>query len=62
MKRPTNGLTPAQLPLFLYQLYHTLAPGLTRWYGAAARSVASTARRFTLSPLGSMGLMYLRTA
>jgi len=32
---------------------------LTRWKGAAARSVASTARRFTLSPLGNMGLMYL---
>mmetsp|Transcript_36323 Transcript_36323/g.77462 ORF Transcript_36323/g.77462 Transcript_36323/m.77462 type:complete len:279 (+) Transcript_36323:212-1048(+) len=29
-----------------------------RWYGADARSVASTARRTTL-PLGSMGLMYL---
>jgi hypothetical protein len=33
---------------------------LTRWKGAAARSVASTARRFTLSPLGIMGLMYLQ--
>lgn len=28
-----------------------------RWYGAAARIVASTASRFTL-PLGSIGLMY----
>jgi hypothetical protein len=33
---------------------------LTRWNGAAARSVASTASRFTLSPLGIMGLMYLQ--